>query len=157
MTMSRSSNRCVKHGMFGTRTYRAWVSMKSRCLNKKHRQYVDYGGRGITVCEAWRLSFDAFFADMGEAPEGLTLDREDNERGYEPNNCRWVTQQLQILNRRTLKKTKRVEGVFYDVKKARFRAHIMRNHVRHDLGSTPDFFEACCRRKSAEARLQCTL
>lgn len=80
-------------------TYTSWKNMKKRCLNPTNRYYRQYGGRGITVCEAW-LKFDVFLRDMGEKPIGLTLDRIDNNRGYEPANCRWVTRAVQQQNRR---------------------------------------------------------
>lgn len=81
-----------------TPEYRAWVSMRSRCRNNK-ALYVD---RGITVCERWMLSFQAFMDDMGPIPvKGYTLDRIDNDKGYEPGNCRWTDAQTQAINRRS--------------------------------------------------------
>jgi hypothetical protein len=69
-----------------SRTYRCWESMIERCTNPGRNQYADYGGRGITVCDRWRQSFAAFLADMGEKPVGgYSIDRIDNNRGYEPN------------------------------------------------------------------------
>lgn len=79
--------------------YHTWMGMKQRCANPKHGKYPRYGGRGITVCERW-MTFSNFLADMGERPEGKTLDRIDNERGYEPGNVRWATPKEQMANRR---------------------------------------------------------
>ena len=71
-----------------------------RCTNKNHAQFADYGGRGISVCERWRRSFFAFVVDMKERPDGMTLDRIDNDAGYSKINCRWATKKQQEKNRR---------------------------------------------------------
>lgn len=85
------------HGKARSLTHRIWCGMLTRCLNPNHHSYARYGARGITVCERWR-SFDAFFSDMGECPPGLTIDRIDNDKGYEPSNCRWAKRSTQVRN-----------------------------------------------------------
>lgn len=92
----------ITHGKSGTRTYHAWSHMIQRCTNPKHPNFKDYGGRGIRVGPAWK-SFDAFYADMGEQPEGLTLERRNNSLGYSKANCRWATRQDQMNNCRNNK------------------------------------------------------
>lgn len=89
----------ITHGMYDTPTYNTWGHMLTRCRNTKHKQYPDYGGRGIKVCKEWE-QFENFFADMGEKPNGLSLDRIDNDGDYNKLNCRWSDIKTQIRNRR---------------------------------------------------------
>jgi hypothetical protein len=91
------------HGMSKTPTYIAWVEARKRCHSPQNKRFPSYGGRGIFVCDRWRNSFEAFFSDMGECPEGLTLERKDNDRGYEPGNCVWADRCQQSRNRRSNK------------------------------------------------------
>ena len=72
--------------------------MKTRCLNPNNKRFKDYGGRGIMICERWMV-FENFLADMGERPEGKTLDRINNDGHYEPSNCKWSTSKEQANNR----------------------------------------------------------
>lgn len=88
------------HGMCDTPTYSSWCSMITRCTNPKHRSFHNYGGRGIVVCERWK-TFDLFLADMGEKPgKGWSVERLDNNLGYEPGNCVWATARDQAANTR---------------------------------------------------------
>lgn len=95
----RAASLNVTHGMTDTPTYKSWRAMLQRVLYTGSIDYDRYGGRGITVCERW-LKFENFLADMGERPEGRTLDRIDVDGNYEPSNCRWATIEVQQTNRR---------------------------------------------------------
>lgn len=91
------------HGASGagrTPTYISWANMIARCHNKKNKRYSDYGGAGIFVCKRWRLAFANFLEDMGPKPDGYQIDRINNDGGYEPWNCRWVTPKQNMANRR---------------------------------------------------------
>lgn len=87
------------HGMSYTRLHGIWRTMRERCNNPKSRDYGNYGGRGIKVCARWD-DFKNFAADMGDRPIGHSIDRIDNSRGYEPENCRWATTKQQLNNTR---------------------------------------------------------
>ena len=95
----------TKHGEAGTRLYRTWASMKYRCLNSKDKGYLNYGGRGIMVCPEWVNDYIKFknWALNNGYQEGLEIDRRDNNLGYSPENCRWVTKTEQNRNQRTTK------------------------------------------------------
>src|SRR6266550_2289735 len=85
---------------FRSPTYNSWWSLFGRCENPKNAGFGDYGGRGIAVCPRWRDSFEHFLEDMGERPLGMSIERINNDKGYEPGNCRWATAKEQSRNTR---------------------------------------------------------
>lgn len=92
----------TKHGLYHTRLHKTWSNMKTRCFNPNCKRYMDYGGRGITVCDEWKNDFLVFYKwaiNNGYSDE-LTLDRINNDGNYEPSNCRWAEPFTQRINRR---------------------------------------------------------
>lgn len=95
----RYSNK--SHGMKQSLEYSTWTGMKKRCYDKNQENYKDYGGRGITICDRWKNSFQNFYTDMGKRPsKNHSIDRIDVNGNYEPSNCRWATQSEQNRNQR---------------------------------------------------------
>jgi len=88
----------TKHGMYGTKIYRIWNGIKNRCLCKTHHSYPEYGGSGIGMDKEWEL-FSNFYRDMGDVPDGMSIDRIDGSKGYYKENCRWATPKDQTRNR----------------------------------------------------------
>jgi hypothetical protein len=100
-TRSHGEVKLINGKRVATPEYRSWQMMKNRCHNPKARDYAYYGGRGISVCQKWRDSFDAFLADVGRRPSPAhTLERRNTNRGYSPSNCYWATREAQSRNRR---------------------------------------------------------
>ena len=136
-------------------TYNAWINMRRRCQDTSNPRYRDYGGRGITVDSNW-ASFTAFLEDMGEKPEGLTLERIDNNKGYCKDNCRWTTYKENNNNKRQYSNNKTgITGVHAVIKKGRF--CYWSTQCRDESGNIvtlyngKDFLTACCARKAWEA------
>lgn len=102
-TTQKRAQSLVRHGHAGrgrkTRAYHVWRGMKNRCCNPNNPRFADYGGRGIEVCARW-MAFEPFLEDMGEPTPHESIDRIDNDRGYEPGNCRWATTTQQARNTR---------------------------------------------------------
>ena len=91
------------HGMVKSREYHSWKGMKQRCYDKACRDYKNYGARGIKVCDRWFDSFENFFSDMGTRPPNTSIERNENEGHYTPENCRWATAKEQRANQRKYK------------------------------------------------------
>lgn len=135
------------------RIYKAWQSMRARCNNPNDKDYAHYGGRGITVCNEWMHSAEPFILwalDNGYA-DGLSIDRIDVNKGYEPNNCRWVSWKAQERNRRTLRNNKTGHnGIHMD--RGKYRATIYVNNKRIDLGRHETIEAAIEARKQGELK-----
>ena len=140
-----------QHGKSHTSTYRIWLSMNRRCENENHVAYKNYGGRGITVCPRWKESFENFLEDMGERPANMQIDRINNNKGYFLENCRWATVSENNFNRRVQENNKSGKtGVFWDKKRNKWCAQIIKNSKNYFVGRFENFDEAVEARKQAE-------
>lgn len=144
------ANRSRKSGSSKKSVYFAWQGMLNRCRNKNISKYSYYGGRGIKVCERWATSFENFIHDMGDRPEGMTIERVDVNGDYCPENCKWDSRMEQMRTIRSRSKWG-IKGV---VKRANgWAVYIGLNYKKIYVGCSTDFFEACCMRKSSEIKL----
>ena len=127
-----------KHGMIDTRLYRIWGNLKNRILNPKDRQYNDYGGRGITICDEWKNDFMSFYkwAVSNGYSDELSIDRIDNDGGYSPENCRWTTSIIQSRNQRMQKNnTSGFKGVSYYKRDGDYQTYITIKYKTIRLGN----------------------
>ena len=129
-----TTQRSTKHGYANegkiTKVYYVWSAMVQRCVNPKSTKYMDYGGRGIKVCERW-LDFENFISDMGDRPSvDHTLERINNDGHYEVSNCKWATRTEQLRNRRLSNKNiSGVSGVCWDKRQNKWVARITVNYI----------------------------
>lgn len=143
----------TKHGMSATKTYITWEAMIRRCYSEKSARYKYYGGRGITVCQEWRDSFETFYNDMGKRPENQTIDRINNDLGYFKENCQWATSMEQSHNRRLSRRNKTgIPGVDFMKRKNKYRARINANNESIHLGLFLTIKEAAEARQAAESK-----
>jgi len=131
----KTSCGCSKHNLSKTKIYGVWCSIKQRCLNPNDKSYINYGARGITICDDWESDFMAFYnwAMSNGYRERLEIDRINNDGNYEPSNCRWTTSFINASNKRIYKNnTTNYKGVTKAGDK--FRARVQRNNKRISLG-----------------------
>ena len=143
MEKIKSTNRGIK--ITSHKFYFTWNNMMQRCNNPELKNYKDYGGRGITVCEEWldKLTFLNWCETTHPNIEGLSLDRIDNDKGYSPENCRWATRQTQTLNQRISKRnTSGNVGITYNKKDKRWIANLGLDGKLEHIGSFKSKAEA---------------
>lgn len=130
------------HGGSSSLEYTSWISLKGRCLNENRPNYLNYGARGITVCDRWLNSFENFLADMGKRPTKFhSIDRIDVNGNYEPSNCRWADHSEQARNQRRNKMVLNLmTGIYYNtIVEAAFSCNINKDTLRQNLnGRNPN-------------------
>ena len=136
------------------KAYDAWYDAKRRCTDPSRHNHEAYARKGITMAPEWANAFEAFYADMGDPPNGFTLERYDNNKGYSRENCLWAYPSDQYLNKGAYKNnTSGVKGVSFDRTHEKWAAHTSGgNGMKKRMYFGKDFFEAVCVRKSWEAR-----
>lgn len=142
-----ASQNSKKHGMRHDKLYKRWLTMKSRCYNPNVKQYCDYGGRGVTVCDEWRDDFMAYYNCVTNLPnygkKGYTLDRKENDGNYEPNNVRWADRRTQVFNSRKQKSnTSGFTGICFHKRSKKWVSRITVNYKRIRLGEFNNIHDA---------------
>lgn len=146
----------IKHGLSYTSLYNVYDGMKARCYNPEHNRYHCYGGRGIKICDEWlgehgRDNFLTWAINNGYQ-KGLSIDRIDVNGNYEPDNCRWTTNSVQMFNRQKRKSILGQRGVYYIPEKHKYRAEIICEGQKHHLGYFENIEDAIRVRKEAELK-----
>lgn len=119
-----------KHGLVKSSEYNSWRGMKNRCLNKNHEYYK----KGITICDRWIDSFTNFLEDMGQKPDGYSLDRIDPLGNYEPSNCRWANQSTQSINKIIKRSNTGMRGIHKNLN-GKYYVYINKNKTRYHVGN----------------------
>lgn len=141
------------HGKSKSREYNAWTAAKQRCYYIKHDYYSEYGGRGITMCDDWKNSFENFYRDMGDCPEGMSIERIDTNGHYEPKNCKWDSASNQIFNTRMRPNNKSGKsGVYWHKITMKWAAAIRSNGRSIHLGVFENLEDAVSARRVAELK-----
>ncbi len=148
MTIKASS----KHSMTGSPTYLSWAGMKQRCYDKNSKNYKRYGELGITVCERWLESFENFLEDMGERPEGMSLNRVNGAKMYSKENCKWDTYSVQAFDQKPKSNRVTPQCGVRPTKNGRFTASITCKNKTTHLGTFDSFEEAVEVRRQAEMK-----
>ena len=142
----------VTHGKTKTKAYGTWEGMMQRCNNPNSEGYANYGGRGIKICCGW-LDFENFFNDMGERPEGMSLERLDVNGDYYKENCCWADASTQGFNqRKSSNNSSGKTGVSWSKERHKWEAYIMKDRKKINLGRFEAKEDAIVAREQAELK-----